>query len=195
MARRKKDNRVIELTGLIDIVFLLLVFFLVSFSFTLAGNVSENEIYSAMDLPKTTTDLPPLKEDLLENLMIQIHPDTTEGTITRKTFVLWPAIKDTVQISRWQAVNNALRDSTFAKFPEDFLNLPDEEFQRVAACTLIANSINRYVALQQTYNGSARPLIEVRADQNTEFQIISFILNQGSAHNDVVPQIVIRTVQ
>jgi len=183
-----------ELTSLIDIVFLLLIFFLISFSFSLTADVNESKVYSEIELPKTNTDLPVMRDDRLENLMLQIVPDTTGGVNTRKVLVLWPAYEDTASISRGQALLTALEDSTFASFPEFFLFLPDAEFARLPASQLIAQSIAQYVEDEKFYHGNTRPIVEVRAEKNTEFRIISFIMDQCSAYKDAIPQIIIRTV-
>lgn len=183
-----------ELTSLIDIVFLLLIFFLISFSFSLTADVTESKVYSEIELPKTDTDLPVIRNDLLENLMLQIVPDTTGGVNTRKVFVLWPSYSDTVRITRGQALLQALHDSTFAAFPEFFLFLPEDEFENLPASRLISQSIAEYVEDEEFYRGNTRPVVEVRAEKDTEFRIISFIMDQCSAYEDAIPQIVIRTV-
>ncbi len=194
MAReRKNDSRVIELTSLIDVVFLLLIFFLVTFALTLSGAVSESEVSSQLDLPETQSVLPMVTDETLENLMIQITPDTTDNIVRRAAHILWPALKDTVGISTLGAMRKAQRDSTFASFPKNFASLSDEEFESAKACTLISNSISRYVEAHKLYGRRVRPLVEVRAARDTEFRILSFIMNQCSAQGDLIPQIVIRT--
>ncbi|MCG8608614.1 biopolymer transporter ExbD [bacterium] len=196
MARTQKDNkRTIELTSLIDVVFLLLVFFLVTFAFTLSGDVSQSEVQSELELPETGTMLPIVSDEVLENLMIQIVPDTSGGDIVKEAYILWPAMEDTAGVSRAQAMLKALRDSTFAPFPTNFVSLGREQFENTEACTLIANSISRYVDAYRQFGRRGRPLVEVRAEQNTEFRILSFIMDQCSAQDDFVPQIVIRTIR
>ncbi len=196
MKRKKKQDKIaIELTGLIDIVFLLLIFFLVSFAFSLAGDVSDSKSYADLELPKTRTELSAIEEDILENLMIQIVPDTNNYYVSKTAYILWPSYNDSVKITRVQALNRAITDSTFAAFPPDILELSYQEFQNLPPCTLITNSIKRYIDLEKFNRGNTRPLIEMRAERNTEFQILSFIMDQCSSYNDIIPQIVIRTVQ
>jgi hypothetical protein len=192
--KRQENERSLELVSLIDIVFLLLLFFLVSFAFTLAGDDSEMKIYSEIDLPKTETALPAIKDDILENLMIQIVPDTSEFGVSRRVYVLWPSFEDTAKVSRLQAFHRAAQDSTFAVFPPDFILLPDEEFAGTAPCTLITNSIARYVEREKFYRGNSSPIVEVRAEQNTEFKIINFIMDVCSSQQQAIPQIIIRAV-
>jgi len=183
-----------ELTSLIDIVFLLLIFFLISFSFSLTADVTESKVYSEIELPKTNTDLPVIRDERLENLMLQIVPDTTGGVNTRRVYVLWPSYSDTLMITRGQAFQNALEDSTFATFPEFFLFLPEQEFENLPASQLISQSIAKYVEDEKFYRGNTRPIVEVRAEKDTEFRILSFIMDRCSAYKDAIPQIIIRTV-
>ncbi|MFQ5650489.1 MAG: ExbD/TolR family protein [bacterium] len=191
---RRESARSLELTSLIDVVFLLLIFFLVSFAFSISGDVSESKVYSDMELPKTDSQLPVIRNDALENLLIQVMPDTSDGEILRKAYVLWPSFRDTLKTTRGQAFKHALEDSTFAKFPSDFLALPTEAFVTLPACTLLTNSIRRYVAKDRLYRRNGHPIIEVRADQNTEFRILNFVMEQCSMYQDAIPQIIIRTM-
>ena len=191
--RREENQRSLELISLIDIVFLLLLFFLVSFAFSLAGDVSDTKVYSEITLPQTDTKLPPIKDDILENLMIQIIPDTSGQGVSRRVYVLWPSFDDTTRVSRVQAFHRAVQDSTSAVFPPGFLLLADEEFQKSAPCTLITNSLARYIEKERFYHGNTHPAVEVRAEQNTEFKIINFIMNTCSAQQQAIPQIIIRT--
>ncbi len=190
---RKQNPRQLELTSLIDIVFLLLVFFLVSFAVSLVGETSQSNAHSEMALPKTDTKLPAVEHDFLENLMIQIVPDTTNRGVTRKVFVLWPAFQDTTKVSRSQALMAAHRDSLFEVFPANFLTLPNKEFTGTVAGRFITNSIESYVQMAKLYRRNAHPIIEVRAEQNTEFRILNLIMEQCALYEETIPQIIIRT--
>lgn len=192
--QRKENERSLELISLIDIVFLLLLFFLVSFAFTLAGEVSDTKTYSEIELPKTDTQLPVIKSDVLENLMIQIMPDTSRFGVSRRVYVLWPSFEDTTKVSRMQAFHRARQDSTFAVFLPDFLRLPNDEFFSSPPCTLISNSIARYIEMEKFYHGNVRPTVEVRAERTTEFKIVNFIMSVCSSQQQAIPQIIIRTV-
>lgn len=191
--RRKQNHHHLELTGLIDIVFILLVFFLVAFSVSVIGETSDSTTYSEIDLPKIDTDLVSIEDDVLENLMIQIVPDTVNYLSTRKVFVLWPSFDRTKRISRIQAFMNAQRDSLFAVFPVNFLALPDQEFTKGPACKLIAGSIKQYIELEKFHYRNTHPKVEVRAEKSTEFKILNFIMEQCGSYNDAIPQIIIRT--
>ncbi len=191
--QRKENERTLELFSLIDIVFLLLLFFLVSFAFRLAGEVSDAKVFSEINLPVTDTKLPVIKNDVLENLMIQITPDTSQLGISRRVYVLWPSFEDTTKILRLQAFYRAAQDSTFAVFPPDFLRLPDDRFYASAPCTLITNSIGRYIEKEKFYHSNTHPTVEVRAELNTEFKLINLIMNICSAQRQAIPQVIIRT--
>jgi len=191
---RTNNHRGMELTSLIDLVFLLLIFFLVSFVFSIAGDVSGSKVYSEMDLPESRMALPSIKEERLENLMIQIVPDTSQRFLSRRVYLLWPSFDDTLKITRTQAFVTALKDSTFATFPAGYVNFSHEDFQRTPPCRLIAHSIGRYIEKEKFYNRNTRPIIEIRAEQNTEFKIISFIMDQCGAYQDAIQQMIIRTV-
>ncbi|TDI85357.1 MAG: hypothetical protein E2O78_04700 [Caldithrix sp.] len=191
--RRSETPRTLELTSLIDIVFLLLIFFLVSFAFSLSADVSSSRTYSELDLPRTNTSLPVLREDGLENLLVQIMPDSSEGRTRRKVLILWPSFGDTAMVSLGQAFEKAVQDSAFALFPADFLALPEEEFAALPPCTLITDAISRYIATERLYRRGGHPIIEVRAEENTEFKILNFILEVCGSYQDEIPQIIIRT--
>ncbi len=191
--KRPVTPRTLELTSLIDVVFLLLIFFMVTFAYSLTGELSESQEYADVALPETKTQLPVVTDDRLDNLLIQIIPDTSGGQMFRKVFVLWPTFSDTLRISRGQAFSSAIKDSSFAAFPPDILSLAGEEFATLPPCTLITNSIRRYVATDRIYRGNGHPVVEVRAEETTEFKIVNFIMEQCSALQDAIPQIIIRT--
>ncbi len=191
--KRSESPRTLELTSLIDIVFLLLIFFLVSFAFSLTGDVSESKTNSDISLPKANSELPVLPDDRLDNLMIQIVPDTTNVLMAHRVFILWPAMHDSVGITRVQAYQTALEDSTFSGIGADFLKLDKQAFAALPACRLISNSIAKYFEVNKFSRRSGHSMVEVRAEENTEFKIINFIMAQCGNNEDAVPQIIIRT--
>ena len=191
--KRTEEKAGLELTSLIDIVFLLLIFFLVSFAFSLTGNVSESKIYSEMPLPKTNTDLPPVDSDVLNNLMIQLNSDSTATGVQRTAYVLWPSYNGAKKLTRGSALQTTMKDSTFASFPIDFIRMQKKEFTSVPACTLITGSVARYVELEKDFRRNKRPIVEIRADKNTEFKIVNFIMETCSAYGDNMPQVIVRT--
>ncbi|MFQ5864174.1 MAG: ExbD/TolR family protein [bacterium] len=191
--KRREEFRDFELIGLIDIVFLLLIFFLVSFAFSLAGNISESDVSLERDLPETNTQLSVISEDWLDNLLIEILDDSTEKFTSKMAYVMSPSFNKNVRITRNKAFETAKRESTFAVFPQNYMMLPYEKFAAIQPCTLIANSITRYVTKSIMQSSNVHPIVEVRAEKNTEFRILSFIMDQCSAHKDTIPQFILRT--
>ncbi len=190
--KRQENPRGLELTSLIDIVFLLLIFFLVSFAFSLGGDVTQSAA-SDIALPEAASQSPVLGEDRLHHLMIQVVPDTAEGRATRTVYILWPALADTAAVTRQQAFETCLRDSNFATFPADFMTLGSAAFAETSPCGLMTASIARYLAARKSQFGAGSTTIEVRAEQNTEFRVLDFIMTQCSRYQDDIPQLVIRT--
>ncbi len=190
--KRKQEPRTLELTSLIDIVFLLLIFFLVSFAFSISGDASNATAYPDLDLPSAIDEPPALTTDVLQNLMIQIVPDTARARYARTVYVLWPSFSDTVVVTRSRALRTALHDSTFASFESGFLQLNDDGFQRQPASRLIAKSIARYARTSRR-SVRRRPIVEIRAEANTEFRIVNFIMEECGRHKEIAPEMIIRT--
>jgi len=194
MAFKRQDNpRELELTSLIDIVFLLLIFFLVSFAFSLGGDLSHSASFPDLDLPAAASQSPLIGEDQLQHLMIQVMTDTANGSTFRTVYIVWPAASDTLPLTRTQAFEITLRDSTFARLPGNFMKLPRAEFAQTEACSMITAAIARYLAARKSQFGRRTTTVEVRADQNMEFRILDFVMAQCSRYDDDIPQIIIRT--
>ena len=92
-----------------------------------------------------------------------------------------------------EAKLNAIRDSLFAVFPQNFLKLTDKKFSQTKACSLIHSQIKKY---KDTYFLEPSPTnsVEIRAVKDTEFRIVNFIMEQCSAYGDTIPQIMLRTL-
>lgn len=191
MAFKREDSpRELELTSLIDVVFLLLIFFLVSFAFSIAGDASQSTAATEIPLPKSSMTRLSLKGDKLANLMIQIMPDTTGSRIA---YILWPSYQEEVEMTEDIAFQKSLNDSTFCSFPVNFLSLSNEDFSTSKACSLIAISIKQFVEKEKVFKQNGRPVVEVRAEKNTEFKIMNFILEQCGLYEDRIPQVIFRT--
>ncbi len=194
MAFRKTENpRGLELTSLIDVVFLLLIFFLVSFAFSLTGSYSKSRVSADVELPTSDTETAIIKKDELQHLMIEVTADSSEGQAGRTVYILWPGPAEAPEISRRQALEQARLDSTFARFPPGYLSLPKSEFAATAPCMLISRSIAEYIERGKETGFFNRALVEVRAEKSTEFKILNFIMEQCSAYQDDIPQLVLRT--
>ena len=191
---RKEEKKGISLPGLIDIIFLLLIFSLATFSFTdssLQEEKGDKGTYD-LELPKARITETFKTDDVLQTLLFQIeHTDSEDPTSPKVVYVLWPSWEDSLDIN--QAKINAQRDSLFAVFPDDFLRMSDRDFTRTSACTLM------HWALQTYKNEHFREpnyanTIEIRAVRNTEFRIINYILEQCSAYGDTIPRFTLRTL-
>lgn len=188
--KRQESSRELEITSLIDIVFLLLIFFLVLFAFSVAGDVSQSNTSTEIPLPQNSVNQSPLKDDKLSNLMIQIMPDTSN---IRVAYILWPSYREGVELTEDAAFKISLEDSTFRPFPDSYLSLSNQEFSESEACKLISISIKQFVEKEKILKQNERPVIEVRAEKNTEFKILNYILEQCSLYKDKIPQIIFRT--
>ena len=191
---RKEEKKGISLPGLIDIIFLLLIFSLATFSFSESWNKEQEGGKGAVDF-----DLPEAKametfepEEVLQTLMFQIeHMDPQDLTSPKAVYILWSSWEDSLTIE--EARRHAERDSLFAVFPPDFLTLSDQDFSQTSPCTLIHWALRTYkndYFLEPKHSNT----VEIRAVRDTEFRIINFIMEQCSAYGDTIPRFMIRTI-
>ena len=190
--QRNNERKGLSLPGLIDIIFLLLIFSLVTLSVsesTVDTEVSGENI-SDIDLPETKTWKTDEVAENLNTLMFQIeHADTISSQ--KIVYILKPSKNGSVTI--YQARGIAMRDSIFAKFPQNFLDMDDREFYNTRACQMIKNAIIGY---KDNHFFEPKPTnsIEIRAVRDTEFRIVNFILETCSALGDTIPRINVRTM-
>lgn len=188
-----KEKKGLSLPGLIDIIFLLLIFSLVTLSFTDAKVESEKpgETGTEFPLPEARVAETVELNEVLQTLLFQIeHVDRDNPESPKVIYALWPSIRDSVSII--DAKVNAARDSLFGIFPVNFLELSDREFSRLPPCTLITNNLRRY---KETYFYIPRVTnaVEIRAVPDTEFRIVNFIMEQVSTYGDTIPQLMWHT--
>ena len=188
------EKKGISLPGLIDIIFLLLIFALVTLSVSQAkvetqrGGDKEVEF----DLPETKMSETEEVEEVLQTLLLQIeHLDNRDTQSPKVVFVLRPSLKDSVTLQK--AKSSAMRDSLFAVFPSDFIRMDDREFSQAPPCTLISWAIHNYKN-ENFFEPNNTNSIEIRAVKDTEFRIINFILERCSVYGDTIPRIVFRTL-
>ena len=189
---RKETLKDLELPSLVDIIFLLLIFFLVTYSFSEMGEET-GPARSIVDLPEAAGENTVTEEEVLQTLLFQIeHKNVKDKTSPKVVYVLWPSRRDSVTLS--QALVKAREDSSLhAEFPDNFLHLSDQQFESVPPCTLMANSIARY---KRSYfnNVSLSNTIEIRAARDVEFRIIDFIMSHCAAYQDTIPRLVFHTL-
>lgn len=189
---RKEGLKDLELPSLIDVIFLLLIFFLVTYSFSEMGEET-GSARSIFDLPEAPGETIVVEEEVLQTLLFQIeHKDAKNPSTPKIVYVLWPSWRDSVTLS--QSLVKAREDSSLhAEFPDNFLQLSDKEFKSIQPCTLITNSIARY---KDSYfqNVSVTNNIEIRAAGDTEFRIVDFIMSRCAAYQDTIPRLVFHTL-
>jgi hypothetical protein len=192
--QKKGEKKDLSLPGLIDIIFLLLIFSLVTLS------VSHTKIEAKrqgsqdveFDLPKTNNRETKEVDEILNTILFQIeYQDKQNPSGPKMLYVLWPSNNDSLTLI--DSKNNAIRDSLYAVYPINVIDLNDMEFTSISPNRLIKRELGKY---KNTY--FHEPLfsnaVEIRAVKNAEFRIINYILEQCSVYEDTIPQIIIRTL-
>ena len=191
---RKEEKKGISLPGLIDIIFLLLIFSLATLTFSDSDAQKEQGGEGAfeLELPQTRAAETFKSDEVLGTLLFQIeHIDREDPASLKTVYVLWPSWEDSLTVS--EAKENAVNDSLFARFPENFLQLDDREFRRIEACRLIDRSLDEYKNTHFLEPNFANT-VEVRAVRDTEFRIINYIMERCSAYGDTIPRFTLRTL-
>ncbi len=192
--KRTDEKKGLSLPGLIDIIFLLLIFSLVTLSISQARiekNVAGNKEIE-FDLPEMRSSDVVEADNLLKTLMFQIElVDNSDEKSGKVVYVLRPLEDRPISIRG--ARQRALQDSLFAVFPENFLELNDKDFSDTPPCKLIERSIREYKE-NHFFNPSPANRIEIRAVKSTEFRIFNYILNLCSSYGDTIPQVIIHTL-
>jgi len=195
---KKEERKGLSLPGLIDIIFLLLVFSLVTLGFSISkvDTVEDRAEMSGKDvdynLPEMGAQGTLEKENILQTLLILVEHENPEDFDSRKVvYTLWPSLQDSLTVR--EAKDRAVSDSLFAFFPPDFLTLDDDAFAKSPPCSLIRWAIQEYkddhFLVPQNTNS-----IEMRAVKDTEFRIVNFIMEQCSAYGDTIPRILLHTL-
>ena len=191
---RIEEKKGLSLPGLIDIIFLLLIFSLVTLSVSQAKVEAKKggDRSIEFDLPEVDSRETEEVEEILSTLLFQIeHVDRQDPESPKIVFVLWPSEDDSVTLET--AKLNAMRDSLFAVFPMDFLDLSDAEFARTLPCELIRSTIREYKDFY-FFEPRLSNSVEIRAVKDVEFRIVNFIMEQCSAYGDTIPRIVLHTL-
>ncbi|GBD93596.1 biopolymer transport protein ExbD/TolR [bacterium BMS3Abin05] len=195
MAFKKKEGiRDLEFPSLIDIIFLLLIFFLITMQFSVESTSARKSGAKPPDiqLPHAEGSEDVAAEDIISTLLFQIqYKVKNDPQSPRVVYVLEPAGKDS--ISRADAFNIAKRDSMFAEFPKDFLEMNKRKFRQTNAGQLISNAIYEYKE-EHFLAPSIENTVEIRAEKNIEFKIINYIMQECSAYKDTIPRVIFRTL-
>lgn len=190
----KEEKKGLSLPGLIDIIFLLLIFSLVTLSFSQAKVEAKRhgENADAFDLPEAKVAETVEIDEVLHTLLFQVEDiDPEDPNSLKAVYILRPDLDDSMTVEESRQV--AERDSVFAVFPRGYVTMDDLDFRRTEACRLITTTLRDY-ADEHFYEPNAMHSVEIRAVKNTEFRIINYIMEQVSAYGDTIPRLMWRTL-
>lgn len=190
---RNEEKKSMSLPGLIDIIFLLLIFSLVTLSVSQAKieKSQAGDRDSDFDLPVTRSRETEETDRVLQTLMFQVeYLDREDIDSPKILFVLRPSEGDSLTLQ--EAKLYAMEDSLYAVFPDYFLDLSDQEFSQTLACRLVRRAIREYKKAHFIMPNPTNA-IEIRAVKDTEFRIVNFIMEQCSAYGDTIPRFMFRT--
>ena len=192
--KRDHEKKGLSLPGLIDIIFLLLIFALVTLSVSQAKIETKKRGNQSLEFDLPETQMAETEEigRVLDNLMFEIgHVDAEDQQSPLVVYALFPDVQDSVTYEEAKA--KASRDSVFQVFPKNFIQLSDKDFKNLNACRFISRTIkaykNEHFLQPDPFNS-----IEIRAVKDTEFRVINHLMNTCSAYGDTIPRIVIRTL-
>lgn len=187
--KRTVDRKGLSLPGLIDIIFLLLIFSLVTLSVSQARIEEKSKGDQSVDfeLPEFASRVTEEADKHVATLLFQVeYKEHKNPESPRVVYVLQPAKKGVITVD--EAKQAALDDSVFAEFPADFLSLSDAAFKRLDACRLIKQSLDAYKR-ENFFKPDLSNSVEIRAVKGMEFRIFSYILELCSAYGDTIPQV------
>ena len=192
---KKREQKELNLPSLIDVVFLLLIYSLVTIpierSETSSAKTADPSARQELDLPFVQSRKASEIDPILRTFLIQIENEVPEDPRSaRMVFIFKPSEKDS---TLGQAKATAIRDSSFARFPDGFLGMSDPDFLQTRACRLIRDEIRRFERGMRA-RGGASDRIEIRAVKNTEFRIVDAVMRECSAYGDTIPAIAVRTL-
>ncbi|RPH90322.1 MAG: hypothetical protein EHM72_19260 [Calditrichaeota bacterium] len=195
-------EREVELPSLIDMVFLLLIFFVTTMSVSSGGDPKSTspERQNVIDLPKATGKSIEFEKGKLSTLLFQIEPKDAEDPASAKiVYILWGerngnVSEDALLLKLQEERTKESPDSTFyATFPRHFMRMTHEMQDTCRAFRLIADNINRYQAEYFTIAEAANS-VEIRAVKNVEFRIINHIMQECSKYEDRIPRVTFRVM-
>ncbi len=200
--KNSEENQEIEFPSLIDMVFLLLVFFMATLSLSSSGNPTPTTgpPQRPFDLPEAKGETSVSSEEIIKTLTIQIeHLDAENAESPKALYFLWPDRDHPVSEKQvYEQVKSELHQlspdsSHFAVLPRNYLALTDSDMDTCRAFKLIEENIRKY---KDDYfaQPSSSNTIEIRAVRDTEFQIINFIMNQCSRYGNLIPKITFRVL-
>lgn len=192
--KHNDERKGLSLPGMIDIIFLLLVFSLVTLSVSQANVEAEKRGEEGVesDLPKTASANTQELEERIRTLVFEVdYTDKEDHRSPKIVYILKPSKGDSLTFA--EAKQIARRDSLFSEFPQNFLALSDQAFGQTSDCRLIRQSLHDYKE-EHFFEPGPTNSIEIRAVRETEFRIINYILGCCSAYGDTIPDIAMHTL-
>jgi biopolymer transport protein ExbD len=193
--RRIEASKDLELPTLIDIIFLLLIFFLLTYS-PVPPKVGQSVV--ELNLPEAEGATLVNQNEELETMMIEILPlnkdDLSSGF---QVSVLLPfedfGIDRDVKVNYNQAKLFAKTYQREAILPIDYASLNQKEFLDLPAVKLINEQLERYVERKFRVPRITNR-IEIRANKEVTFKIINFIITKCASYEDLIPSLIFRTM-
>jgi biopolymer transport protein ExbD len=201
---RDAAEREVELPTFIDMIFLLLIFFIATLTLSTTGEKKPvpSDQQKEFNLPKATGRVVQGEEVHLTNLLFQIENLVQKDSSTSKVlYVLWPDEQNKkTEMELYAEIEKNLKaelpDSTyFAVFPENYLDMSYRQQEESRAFALIKDMIRAYHSERLAYSSSKLAnTIEIRATRETEFRIINYIMQQCSLFEDDIPKVTFRVM-
>lgn len=197
-------EREVELPTLIDMVFLLLIFFIATLTLSTSGEKKPvpTDQQKEFELPKAKGRIIQEEDKHLTNLLFQFENKVQNDSVYgRVLYVLRPdhVVKKT-EAELYSAIKDSLESepadsSLFATFPPDFLSMSYTQQDTCRAFRLIQEHIRSYWSERFANAGpNLSNTIEIRATKETEFRIISYIMQQCSQFDDDIPKVTFRVM-
>jgi biopolymer transport protein ExbD len=192
--RKTGPGKDIELPTFIDVVFLLLIFFLVSYS-PITPKKGQEEL--ELSLPTAQGAGEVNANEPLETMLIEIVPlKSEENKEDYEVWVLLPfesySNSQKGRVTYRDAKTFSMQFQRTAVLPKDVAALNEADFLRLPAIQLMNDQIDSYVTSQFRIPHPTNR-IDIRADEDVQFRIIDFIMDKCSSYEDLVPSMVFRT--
>jgi len=205
MKRIKSESilKELDLPTLIDMVFLLLIFFAATISLSTGEKKAAPTPEKPLDynLPKVTGQVSPTGEDVLSTLLFQIQYASKDSADNLKAvYILWPddaglrTDKEAMKMIAEELQGDPPDSSHYAVFPRNFLSMSSQAIQNSRAFRIISDNLRLYQEAHFSAATKSSNTIEIRAVKDTEFKIINYIMQQCSSYDDLIPKIAFRVM-
>jgi hypothetical protein len=190
---RKREQKELNLPSLIDVVFLLLIYSLLTIpiekSETSTANPADAKSRQEVNLPFVKSRKV-VEIDPIPDFLVQIDNENPQDPGSGRSS---PSSNLQRRTRRWGRRWKRPAGFGLRRFPADFLALSEREFSQTRACRLIRDEIRRFERGRLPRKDVSKR-IEIRAVKNTEFRIVNAILRECSAFGDTLPAVAVRTL-